>query len=1405
MKLKLQFVIFSLLCCLNINAQPLSNYICKSLNVNDGLSQNDVRDIIQDKYGYIWIATDNGICRYDGYDFVSFNIGYNGLNSNTIQCLKEDLHGNIWVGTNNGGFYYYLRDKNKFYHQSELTDESWANDVVNVKYIEIDGDGRLWISDTFNQHIISFEFDYENLSINNGTIHNYFSTDFKKVVTDLEFIEGKLYLATNRGLMFYSPIHSSFRDVDENVFFGYVNSVTQNNTHIFVTFLNKIITININTGETITHNIGIQSNRLCATDSLLWISNSKGIYTADFSSSKREISNPQQIKAQKDIIANSTLVDKNGGVWIGYFKEGLQRFEKNKRPFTTLKGFGNNHISQIYKHTDNNIWIGTEGSGVFVTAEDNYGEIIQNFMEGTMIYSIKRSDYNNKVYISANRGLFEITENKDGSYQSKQLMPLVTGTNEILPDGRYIWVGSFQNGLFRYDTEDDTYISLKKSNNLMSNGITAKMVDSKGNLWVCTSNGMNLINANNRLNKDRVTARRILPKRLKDHHFLSILEDSKGNIWCGTSGRGIHKLTQKNDNSGYDFKTYTTESGLPDNVVKAIIESDEGHIWFSTNKGLCCLNPETDIVRNYDLSDGIQSNEFSKSAVAKLKDGDILFGGINGINILKPGNIEKNYSISNPTITDILIFHESVTNKDDFAHIIPSLLNPELGAELKYNQNNITFLFSTDNFSNPNRSRYKYRLVGFDRDWISVPATNRQAVYTNIPHGKYSFELQSSNEDNIWSETLTYPLTINPPIWATWYAYLFYILAISGCFIILANRYNDRQKRKNDILIAKLERKRASEMLELRTRLFTNISHEFRTPLTLILSPLQQIMGDKEFIENNPQIEKHLKTMKYNGKLLLRLITELLNYTKKENGKLEVELKYEDFTVRSHKIIDQFTYITEQREITLETSIPTTPIMLHYDTNLMKQIVYNIMSNAIKHTPTGGKISYHVEDKGDSVLLYIKDTGKGIDPSLNKHLFERFYSLNASANSETGGTGIGLYLSKSLVEMHKGKIWFESAVGEGTTFFISIPKLDLESTENIVVNDVYHNEKVEQEVEKAELEAGEKLKLALNDSVDKELPTMLVIDDNVDLLQLLKDIFSPFYHVETAINGEEGIAKSLELIPDIIISDVMMPGIDGFEVCNTLKQNPNTSHIPIIMLTAKTEEKDMIDGYRSQADGYCTKPFNNTLLIEIVNSIIENRKILISKMEKIVDKSAEIINEPKETKLVEATQSIIATSETPTPPQTPTITEDEKVESDVEQVEQEEQKAEEEEIKVEPKIDTTTALDREFIKRLTDYISENIHNSELSIGDICSKMGVTQLILNKKLKSLLNTTANALVRKIRIKHAAALLRTGRYNISDVTYDVGFSDLRYFRECFKKEFGISPQAYKDKFANNPFEE
>ncbi|MFI3248964.1 MAG: two-component regulator propeller domain-containing protein [Rikenellaceae bacterium] len=1341
---KLLFCLIAVFTLLSSDTYAYNKYTTTRITSQDGLSQNDVLDIIQDSYGFMWVATNDGLCRYDGYEFKIFSIGDLGLSTNLIISIVEDSIGNIWVGTADKGVYCYLRDKNHFYHYSELADTPAIVPLRAVRNLTLANDGSIWGYEVLTQTMVHMRFNQSAQRISLIDLYPR-GEDGVQVVSSIHATKSAIYVGAYNGLFVYSPKNKNFIKVNSSKPISGIIDIKARGEVVHIATWSGFLTLNTRTGRVKKHDLGVHVNKFHWQGNMLWIASSSGVYTCKYTPSQDKFYSLELVESFNNYTINDIAEDHTGGVWIGLHKVGIRRYEENKKPFMLNQGFGNDHISSIFPVQDGNIWVGTEGSGLFQLDSINSESYEKNTLPYSKVYAIDYAECNNTLYVATGRSLNKI-KMEEGKYSDPEVSLHNPSVRNILADSNYLWLALYNRGVLRQNLNDESYTGIMQRNGLPSNIVRCLMQDRDKNIWICTSNGIAKIPSEERF-KTNPKIEKISPDSVGNHYAISIAEDRRGDIWYGTLGYGLYRL-QKSSGGASDIKYrathISTKDGLASNVIKAIVEDDNGVIWISTNRGISSLMIDKDQINinNFGLQYGLQDYEFNELSAAKLNDGTLIFGGVEGYNYFNPNSFMVDTTQIRPVITDFRLQDHSILEDRELGIIAPGGLHGEEGVRLKYDQNNFTIKFAGLHFSNPSKYQYKYQLEGVDRTWIDSSDGVLEVSYTNLSPGDYTFYLRAANDDGVWArDTLALKIVIEPPFWAMWYAMLIYALLLALLGFLIIHYFHGLMERRNATKLADMEKRKMQEMLDMRTRFFTNISHEFRTPLTLILTPLQRLIADEQ-IASNPKWQSQLNTMAHNGNSLMRLINEFLSYTKHESGVLKAQLSHSEFTSLTQRLFEQFKFWAEQRNLTLHYKAPQGRIVINFDQYLIEQVIYNLASNAIKYTPEGGSITLAIEEYDDHIVFSIEDSGCGIAEDLQPHIFERFYSRMTDASKEVGGTGVGLFLTKCLVELHEGEIWFETEVGKGTTFFVKLPKGEAEdsgeesqigasNTISPIGSMALDNEEAESTKKQTEGEV---------------LPTLLIVDDNKEILQMLSELFEEYYTILTANDGVDGWGRASKHLPDIIISDVMMPRMNGLDLCDRIKGDATTSHIPVVLLSAKTSNEDVAAGMRSSADAYCPKPFNNDVLIETINSILVNRR-------KLADRFSTMPPEDSEASMFANYGD-----------------------------------------------DATTNTDKLFLKRLTEYIEANVHNPELVVNDLCNYMGITPLVLNKKLKSLVNMTANALIRTIRLRRAAALLRTARYTIADVTYDVGFSDLRYFRECFKKEFGLLPQEFKDQSAN-----
>ncbi len=1292
-------------------------YHVEKLTTVNNLAHNDIQDMMQDSYGYIWIATNGGLSRYDGYEFTNYtNNNQRGLESILILDLCEDKDKNLWISTADKGVFYYFRKENRFIHSSKLCDIENVINVEVARHLCQDKRGDIWFYDRLSKSVVRIVFDSESMKITSSQSYEI-SPSTASYVSSIIAVEDDLYIGTHDGLLRYSNKLDKFENVATIT--NSVTNISHHNGQLYIISTGKLFRYDIKSCQSeIACNVsGIK--RVCWSDKYLFAATSKGVYKMAYDSTSHLLSSLEEIDEYKNFTVSDMTLLKSGELCVSFIKEAMRIYYKNTKPFKRLNNFGNNHITPIYPGADNTLWVGTDGNGYYIYNDINDpNSIIGPFLNGSTISSIIYSDYYSKYFIATESGIYS----QKSLASNVEILERAGTSKQLCADGKYIWIASYSMGLTRVNLETSARVTLTPQNSsLKSDIVRGLLLDTSGDLWVATDQGLYIIKKSDKY-KEVPILHPFMPEYTSKHYIIPLHQDSNGDIWYGTLGDGLHHIVHNGNN--YNIEKYDTQNILSSNIVNSITEDNNENLWISHNSAISKINIDKQKSTTYDLNNGLQNYGFYDLSVAHTKNNTIMFGGVGGVTMFDPDAIKVDTVQGKPHLTDFKIFNSSVLNNKVINDITDSPLESTSHISLKHNQNSFSFTFSGFNYTNTKKQTYSYKLSGFDKDWTEVEPNNNRVYYTNIPHGEYIFSLRTTNSDGVWNPNqLDIQINIAPPFWLTWYAYLLYVVIVVTTLYLYMFYYRRSLERENAVKFARMEKNKVQELLDARIQFITNVSHEFRTPLTLILSPLQSIMSDPQAMKDKKWSEA-FTTMLYNAETLMRLVNEFLSFQKRDSKHLKLNLKYDRFDSLVEVLISHMVYLAESKGIEIEYKRPSNPIYLCYDAEHIEQIVYNLLSNAVKHTPSGGVVTVSFVDSDEKVEFTVSDTGEGIPLEAQPQIFNRFVSLD----SAIGGIGIGLSLTKNLVELHNGSISFVSSEGEGTTFTVIFPK---DNTQQAIGNN--SNEDLSQDHIQYNSEI-EPLDINEEEEDDNNRKTMLIVDDNEQILKLLKSLFEDQFKVIFAKNGVEGFNIAQSYIPDIIISDVMMPLMDGFEFCKLIKENKNTSHIPIILLTAKASKNDIADGYRHRADGYCTKPFDNKVLIELVSSILNNRLLLAQKI-----KSSEVV--------------------------------------------------------IEIEGDDTTEQDKVLLKRMTEYIEANIGNTELKVSDICNEVGLRQVILNKKLRSLLDMTASSFIRTVRLKRAAELLRTGRYTVSSVAYDTGFTDLRNFRNSFKKEFGVFPQAYK----------
>jgi signal transduction histidine kinase/ligand-binding sensor domain-containing protein/DNA-binding response OmpR family regulator len=1350
----------------------------KHLGRKDGLSEDIVRALIQDSKGFMWIGTYDGLNRYDGQKFKVFKRSPedpNSLGANGVEVLFEDRSGTLWVGTMGGGlnrynpeqenFTRYINPENANFILSIYEDKSsvlWIGashgglskfDPVNGQftcYKNIPGDST---SLSHNKVWSIYEDSKDNLWV--GTSHgglnkfdriNQKFTRYLNNPRDSESLSnnwitgicedkaGTIWLSTFGGGLNklnykddrHQPVFTRFKHDPNNpaslsgndVAFMYIDendiiwlaadglnrtisSGYDNSSPSFISYKH-----NTNDPTSLLSNI-IQE--ICQDNSgLLWVGGIElNIYNTkqkQFKHYKHEPDYPNSLSGN-DVAA--VYEDKAGLIWLCTWDGGLNKWDRRKNKFTNYKhnpndpaSLSTNSIKMIYEDRDGNLWLGTGNSGLI------------KFDRKTEKFYTYKNDPLNPRSISENT-ITSIDEDKSGT----------------------LWIGTLDNGLNKFDrkSESFTHYNYNPDNlKLLSSNLYSSiyLVDRSGNLWISTKAG-GLIAYNSQ--KDELVHYKYNPNNpnsLSNNNITTVYEDQSGIFWIGTADGGLNKLNKENG----QFRHFKIKDGLPSNHIRGILEDDSGNLWIGTNNGLSKFNPLKETFRNYDIEDGLPS--LGLVAGCKSKTGEFIFHGVNGFVIFHPDSIKDNTHIPPVYLTNFYLFNKSVPIGYDSLSkrtILSKSITECEEIELNFEDNVFAFEFAALDYHAPNKNKYAYKMEGFDNDWTFTNASRNIATYTNLDPGEYTFRVKGSNNDGIWNEAgASLKMIILPPWWRTNLAYLIYFLLIVSIIYFTWKAQLRRIRIKNEYEMSRFEAQKLHEVDEIKSRFFTNISHEFRTPLTLILGPVKQVMERIKDEKNKDELSIAHK----NANKLLGLVNQLLDISKLESGNMKLRTSPTNYIQLLKALTLSFTSYAERKRITLKFNSTEDEIILYLDRDKIEKIITNILSNAFKFTPEGGRIEVTVGKDDKYVSTIISDTGIGIPKEKMSKIFDRFYQVDGSHTREQEGTGIGLALTKELVDLHKGKIEVESEESKGTKFIISIPL----GKEHLLPEEISKKE-IEYTEEKLIVEPEDDITQKGEPKIDIELfeketlPLLLIVEDNSDVRKYIEDNLTKEFRTLEAVDGEDGWEKAIEQTPDLIISDVMMPKMDGFRLCEKLKTDERTSHIPVILLTAKAAKEDKLEGFETGADEYIMKPFEPDELRVRIKNLIEQRKRLHEHFQK--------------KGIFEFEQSNI------------------------------------------------TSIDKKFLQKVIGVIRDNISNAGFNVEILTENMAVSRSLLNKKVVSLTGKPPKDLIKRIRLTKAVELIEKKFGNLSEIALEVGFDNPAYFSECFKKQFGVPPSQYQRK--------
>ena len=1363
-----RIIILILFCSLLLNDHlHAADILFNRLDVNSGLASNEVSCIYKDKKGFMWFGSSSGLNRFDGYEFRTFrhNVDDAPFSEEYITKITETEDGNLWITYQDSKISIYNPHRNTFI---TLDDASRLLGIpANISEVFQDKDFRLLYA-TGNNELFRYDFstqesvrlpvDPEEGPIcdiyqkeeavyaihSSGTIEKINRQD-KRVFKEKQL---NIDCKAKRFMLFVDSDNEIWVYLDPESYDGLFRFDPSNGqwTH-YTTSTPLPLSSSLIRGITEDNN------------HVIWIATDHG--GLNLLDKKTETirylkNNPFDIRSISQNSVISLHKDDTGIIWAGTYKEGVNYYHPSifkfgciRYPIMEAEDAEINDCNCVLEDRDGNLWIGTNGNGLlhYNRTTRQYRKYQHNPKDPNSLSSnvviCLTNDAEGNLWVGTYVGGLDCFDGQRFRHYHPQPEKLGELSNNSIyslyaDESNQLWIGTLGGGLDCLDLKTGTWGHYQASdarNPLLSNYIYSLSKGKTNEIFIGTSLGVNILDTKTgTVSVFKGTNNKQL---FTDKAINTVYRDSRNLMWIGSNnGLSIYDASQN--------KLYHLDktSGLPDNDIMSIQEDENAVLWLGSKNGLLQIIPQTDKDNTYHFncttyyeSEGVQGRVFNRNSICRTTAGELIFGGTNGLTLFTPSLIKYNYNIPQIAITGFYIQNDQILPGKELNGklILQEDISYSNELALQYDERSFSMTVSAFSYFLPEKNRFSFIMEGFDKKWTHIDAGNRTITYTNLSPGTYTFMLKAENNDGVWSkEPVKLLITILPPFWATNWAILCYI--ILGIFLAygIIRFIIHLQKKKFAAEQERLLGNQLHEMDEMKLRFFTNVSHEFRTPLSLIITPIEKLMKS----ETNPETQKILKLIYQNATQLLQLVNQLLDFRKIDVQGIKLLLSSGDIVLFVRNITYSFKELSERKNIRFSYSTTFPSLMMKFDTDKVFKIVSNLLSNAFKFTPEGGEIAVTLslqqgEEGKNSLLIQITDTGIGIEADKQDLIFNRFYQIPAEEGANPIiGTGIGLHLCREFVKLHNGTISVKSEPGKGSTFTVCLP-VELPEIHEIISSPDAEGNK-ENEPEKPVLSAGETAENTLPDN----RPVLLIVDDNPDFREFMKLSLKDTYHILTAADGEQAWNSILEGLPDMVVSDVMMPITDGIVLCKRIKQDIRTSHIPVILLTAKSAEESKLTGLEAGADDYIGKPFNMDMLILKIQHLIEIK----NRMQK---------------QFMQAAQSGIQLADIP-----------------------------------------ISSLDEQLMRKAISYIEEQIANPELSVERLSREMGMSRVNFYKKTSSITGKTPVELIRTIRMKRAAQLLEKSQMRINEVAFEVGFNDIKLFRKYFKDEFGVLPSDFMD---------
>ena len=1322
------------------------SYQFKHLEVSDGLSNNSVNTICKDRDGFMWFGTATGLNRYDGYTFKIYQHAENdpeSLPDNYITDIVEMPDGRFWINTARG---YVLFDKEQDCFITDVTGFMKNLESGGVpEQVFVDREGNTCLS-------VAGEGCYRYKEGGKATFFSYVEHSLPEYgVTQIAECSDGLLLIYNTGLL-----------------------VCLDHATLAIKWKFDEIKKYIPAGKTIEFSLFVDR------DNCIWAYSLMGIWAYDCGTKSWRTDLTAIWSSRPDVIIHAVAQDIEGRIWVGKDYDGIDVFEKETGKVTSLvahddngRSLSHNTIYDLYADRDGIMWVGTYKKGVSYYSESIFKF---NMYEWGDITCIEQAD-ENKLWLGTNDHGILLWNRFTGKAEpfwrdAERQLPNPVVSMLKSKDGK-LWVGTFNGGLYCMNGSQVRSYKEGVGNALASNNVWALVEDDKGRIWIASLGGglqclepssgtfETYTSNNSALLENNVTSlcwgddntlffgtanqgvgmmdmrTREIKKvqgqsgsmKMSNDAVNHVYKDSRGLIWIATrEGLNVYDVRR------HLFLDLSPVAEAKGSFIAAITEDQERNMWVSTSRKVIRVTVASDgkgsylfDSRAYNSEDGLQNCDFNQRSIKTLHNGIIVIGGLYGVNVFAPDHIRYNKMLPNVMFTGLSLFDEAVKVGQSYGGrvLIEKELNDVENVEFDYKQNIFSVSFASDNYNLPEKTQYMYKLEGFNNDWLTLPLGVHNVTFTNLAPGKYVLRVKAINSDGyVGMKEATLGIVVNPPFWMSWWAYLLYTIGLVVVFFLARYRMLKREREKFHLQQIENEVAKNEEINNMKFRFFTNVSHELRTPLTLIISPLEGMLK-----ETTDELQStRLQLMYRNAQRLLHLVNQLLDFRKGEMSTHQLSLSEGDIISYVHSVCNSFLLMADKKHIQFSFFSGIDTFSMAFDADKVGKIVMNLLSNAFKFTPEGGRVTVmieHVAGTPDMLEIKIADTGIGISDVDKEHIFERFYQADHKGVEETTGNGIGLSLVRDFVTLHEGEVKVFDNIGTGSVFVIQFPVKHVETQVQLPPETgISIGEEEDKEIKEETREETER----------KDFPLLLIVDDNEDFRIFMRYSLELRYRVKLAVNGNEAWEMMQEELPDLVISDVMMPQMDGNELCRLIKQDKRTAYIPVILLTARQNTEAKLEGLQTGADDYVTKPFNMTILVLRIRKLIE-----LSRYHRV-------------------TQGMIDPA---------------------------------------PSEIVITSLDEKLIEKAIKYVEDNMSRTELSVEELSRELGMSRVHLYKKLLQITGKTPIEFIRVIRLKRAAQLLRESQLHVSEVAFEVGFNNPKYFSRYFKDEFGVLPSVYQEK--------